>query len=76
MNPFCVNSAKTFIGKHVNLHLNDETVRVNVFLEEIKDKKFLKFRANGKSECVRLDDVSYAVVIPQFCRVVPLNKKK
>lgn len=36
MESFNTNSAKSFLGKNVNLHLKDGSVIVNVQLEEIQ----------------------------------------
>ncbi|MCX8153515.1 MAG: hypothetical protein N3E52_03670 [Candidatus Bathyarchaeota archaeon] len=36
MENFSLNSAKSFIGKHVNLHLKDGTVIINVQLTGIR----------------------------------------
>jgi hypothetical protein len=36
MESFCLNSAKSFIGKNVNLHLKDGTVIINVRLTDIR----------------------------------------
>jgi hypothetical protein len=37
---FGVNSAKSFLGKNVNLHLKDGSVIINVRLEEIRKDEF------------------------------------
>ena len=36
MENFSINSAKSFLGKHVNLHLKDGSVIVNVHLKSIQ----------------------------------------
>jgi hypothetical protein len=35
MERFCVNTAKSFLGKNVNLHLKDGSVIVNVMVSDI-----------------------------------------
>lgn len=42
MESFNLNSAKSFIGKNVNLHLKDGAVIVNVHLKNIKKGNFGK----------------------------------
>jgi hypothetical protein len=39
---FSLNSARSFIGKNVNLHLKDGAVIVNVHLKSIKKDNFRK----------------------------------
>ncbi len=36
MERFCVNTARSFLGKNVNLHLKDGSVIINVQLAEIR----------------------------------------
>ena len=40
MERFCVNTAKSLLGRNVNLHLKDGSVIVNVMLEEIQKDEF------------------------------------
>ncbi|MEM3536347.1 MAG: hypothetical protein QXF44_01075 [Candidatus Bathyarchaeia archaeon] len=40
MERFSLNTAKSFLGKHVNLHLKDGSVIVNVQLQEILKDEF------------------------------------
>jgi hypothetical protein len=40
MERFCVNTAKSLLGKNVNLHLKDGSVIINVMLEEIQKDEF------------------------------------
>ena len=40
MEGFGVNTAKSFLGRNVNLHLKDDSVIVNVLLAEIQKDKF------------------------------------
>lgn len=42
MERFCINTAKSFLGKNVNLHLKDGSVIVNVRLSEILHDEFEK----------------------------------
>jgi len=42
MERFHVNSAKSFLGKNVNLHLKDGSVIINVHLSEIKKDEYKK----------------------------------
>src|SRR5660398_268471 len=64
----CYNSAKSYVGKNVNLHLKGGNTLINVTLEGI-EKKLLLIRGNKSlslihiSEPTRLRRISYAV----FC---------
>jgi hypothetical protein len=49
MESFSVNTAKSFLGKNVNLHLKDGSVIVNVFLSEIRRDDYDR---NAFVECV------------------------
>jgi hypothetical protein len=40
MDMFSVNTAKSFLGKNVNLHLKDGSVIVNVVLSEIQRDEY------------------------------------
>jgi hypothetical protein len=42
MENFCLNSAKSFLGKNVNLHLKDGSVIVNVQLTGLRKGDFGK----------------------------------
>jgi hypothetical protein len=42
MENFGLNSAKSFLGRHVNLHLKDGAVIVNVQLTRIRESPFGK----------------------------------
>ena len=44
MERFAMNSARSFLGKNVNLHLKDGSVIVNVLLEEILKDEFKRQR--------------------------------
>lgn len=65
MEPFCLNSAKSYVGKRVNLHLKDGAVLVNVLFEGIEEKRLLRYVGGfGQSRLVSLREVSYAKVVP------------
>jgi hypothetical protein len=49
MERFGVNTAKSCLGRNVNLHLKDGSVIVNVLLTEIQKDEF---RRNAFVECV------------------------
>jgi len=61
---FCLNSAKSYVGKRVNLHLKDGAVLVNVHLEAIEDKHFVRVGCSSKSQLVSLREVFYAQIVP------------
>lgn len=42
MENFCLNSAKSFLGKNVNLHLKDGSVIINVQLTRVRKGDFGK----------------------------------
>lgn len=44
MQSFSMNSARSFLGKNVNLHLKDGSVIVNVQLGEIQKDEFKRQR--------------------------------
>ncbi len=73
MESFRVNSAKTYIGKNVNLHLKDGSVIVNVHLKNIRrgnvgKNSLLEYMpyGNHKSSSVRLHNVAWAELLHQF----------
>jgi hypothetical protein len=49
MESFSVNTAKSFLGKNVNLHLKDGSVIVNVLLSEIQRDEYER---NAFVECI------------------------
>jgi hypothetical protein len=49
METFGVNTAKSYLGRNVNLHLKDGSVIVNVLLTEIQKGEF---KSNAFVECV------------------------
>ncbi|MBN1357372.1 hypothetical protein JW988_01250 [Candidatus Bathyarchaeota archaeon] len=70
MESFSVNSAKSFLGKHVNLHLKDGAVIVNVQLTSIKKNDYGKGRlieyvayGNRKTSCVPLRNIAWAELL-------------
>lgn len=53
MEKFSVNTAKSFLGKNVNLHLKDGSVIINVFLKEIqkddlRGENFIRYTPYGR----------------------------
>jgi hypothetical protein len=67
MESFSLNSAKSFLGKNVNLHLKDGAVIVNVQVTGIRKSDFgkgnlVEFVAYGnrKGDCVPLRNVAWA----------------
>lgn len=60
----CLNSAKSFVGKNVNLHLVDGSVVINVFLKAISEKRFLVIKVAGKTKFVLLSDV---ILVQTLC---------
>ena len=70
MESFSLNSAKSFLGKNVNLHLKDGAVIVNVQLTGIRKNDFGKGRlieyvpyGNRKTACVPLRNVAWAELL-------------
>ena len=67
MEYFSLNSAKSFLGKNVNLHLKDGAVIINVRLTRIRKGDFGKGNlvdyipfGNGKGDCVPLRNIVWA----------------
>ena len=67
MENFSLNSAKSFLGKNVNLHLKDGAVIVNVQLTGIRKSDFGKANlveyvpyGNRKGACVPLRNIAWA----------------
>jgi hypothetical protein len=67
MEDFCLNSAKSFLGKNVNLHLKDGAVIINVQLTGIRKDEFGKRDlidyipfGNQKGACVPLRHIAWA----------------
>jgi hypothetical protein len=66
MEAFNLNSARSYIGKNVNLHLKDGAVIVNVKLKNIKNAelgktKLLEYVPFGNNGCkeISLRNVAY-----------------
>jgi len=67
MENFSLNSAKSFLGKNVNLHLKDGAVIVNVQLTVIRKNDFGKGNlveyvpyGNRERACVPLRNIAWA----------------
>ena len=70
MENFSLNSAKSFLGKNVNLHLKDGAVIINVRLTEIRKSDFGKRSlveyvpyGNRKTACVPLKNIAWAELL-------------
>jgi hypothetical protein len=70
MESFSLNSAKSFLGKNVNLHLKDGAVIVNVQLTRIRKGDFGKGNlieyvpyGNRKGACVPLRNIAWAELL-------------
>jgi hypothetical protein len=70
MEGFGLNSAKSYLGKNVNLHLKDGSVIVNVQLTGIRKGNFGKgnfleyvARRNRRITCMPLQDVAWAEML-------------
>jgi hypothetical protein len=70
MESFSLNSAKSFLGKNVNLHLKDGAVIVNVQLTGIRKNEFGKGSlieyvpyGNRKTACVPLRNIAWAELL-------------
>jgi hypothetical protein len=70
MESFSLNSAKSFLGKNVNLHLKDGAVIVNVHLKNIRKGNFGKVNLieympykNRKLTCIPLRNIAYAELL-------------
>ena len=70
MESFSLNSAKSFIGKNVNLHLKDGAVIINVHLRNIRKDNFGKVNLieympykNRKLTCIPLRNVAWAELL-------------
>ena len=69
MDGFCMNSAKTFVGRNVNLHLKDGAVIVNVLLTGIqkvsRKNNFVEYARTGNRKISRLPlrNVAWAELI-------------
>ena len=70
MDTFHINSARSFLGKNVNLHLKDGSVIINVQLSEIKkdeykNEKYLAYTPYGKNNTltVPIKNVAWAELL-------------
>ena len=59
MESFSANSAKSYIGKNVNLHLKDGAVIVNVHLTKLhkcagKNNNLIEYISHGKRKAIKL----------------------
>ena len=70
MEGFGLNSAKSYLGKNVNLHLKDGSVIVNVQLTGIRKGNFGKgnfleyvARRNRRITCMPLQDIAWAEML-------------
>lgn len=73
MNGFNLNVAKSFLGKHVNLHLKDGSVIVNVQLaaiqrDEMRNEVFVRCTSYGKGNTLQIPLRSIA-----WAKLVDLN---
>ena len=80
IDSFSCNSAKSYIGKSVNLHLKDGAVIINVHLTKIyknagKNNKQLEFsHGNRKTTCLPLKNIAWAEMLNANLLMRP-NKK-
>ena len=69
MDNFSLNSAKSFLGRNVNLHLKDGAVIVNVYLKRIRKgegkRKFLEYipYGNRKAAHIPIRNVAWAELL-------------
>jgi hypothetical protein len=70
MESFSLNSAKSYVGKNVNLHLKDGSVIVNVHLTHIRKDHFGKAKlieytpyGNRKAAFVPLRNIAWAELL-------------
>ena len=69
MESFSANSAKSYIGKNVNLHLKDGAVIVNVHLTRLhkgagKNNKQIEYSLGSrKAACIPLKTIAYAEML-------------
>ena len=68
----CFNSAKSYVGKNVNLHLKGSHTLINVALEGI-EKKFLLIRINkpkSKTEFIPLTEVERISIVSIWAQML------
>jgi hypothetical protein len=70
LESFSANSARSFIGRNVNLHLKDGAVIVNVQLTKMtkgvgKNKHLIEYSliGNRKATCVPLRNIAWAEML-------------
>ncbi len=70
MENFSLNSAKSFLGKNVNLHLKDGAVIINVRLTGIRKSDFGKGNlieympyGNRRNACIPLKNIAWAELL-------------
>jgi hypothetical protein len=69
METFSLNSAKSFLGRNVNLHLKDGAVIVNVYLKRIRKdegkRNFLEYipYGNRKTAHILIRNVAWAEML-------------
>ncbi len=70
LESFSVNSARSFIGRNVNLHLKDGAVIVNVQLAKIqkgvgKNNNLIEYLPSGNKQgkCILLRNIAWAEMI-------------
>jgi hypothetical protein len=67
MAAFGINSAKSYVGRNVNLHLKDGSVLVNVFFKSITDKRLMKvIGSKRRVTLLPLTDVAYAEYVSPY----------
>jgi hypothetical protein len=70
MENFSTNSARSFIGRNVNLHLKDGAVIINVQLTKLlkgtgKNNNLIEYAllGNHKANCVPLKNIAWAEML-------------
>ncbi len=78
MDSFSMNTARSFLGKNVNLHLKDGSVIVNVQLTDIQKDEFRRHKfvtcipqGNGNTFKIPLKSVAWADMLNP--NLVPTN---
>ena len=68
----CYHSAKSYVGKNVNLHLKGGNTLINVAIEGIENKRLL-IRGNkpkSKTEFIPLYEVERISVVPIWAQML------
>jgi hypothetical protein len=70
MESFGLNSAKSFLGRNVNLHLKDGSVIINVRLTSLRKDDYRKGNfveyitcKNQKQACLPLNNIAWAELL-------------